>query len=223
MCEHKETVDDYSTGDCVCIICGLVIDQCYSDVSCGENIRTSAEAIWRTYFLEICANLNLSESVATDCFYLFQRYSKSLVYKRFRKRDLAAYSLYRTVLNNGVGKTVEEVCLFAGVPTQSVWKIEKEIQLTANEEKPENHVDKFCYFLDLTRRDGAKIRKVLTSNEVLDSVEGCRPQNIAVAVIIIFCETCKIDKTVNFICQTCGVSVSSVRQIVKKLRNKICI
>ena len=229
-CDHSITFDDNITGDSVCLKCGLVLEvlQGVSNLVVEELVeevtKNARDKDWAAaFFLDVCSNLNLNDSIARDSALKFKALLRKAENKSLRRKDIAAYSLYAVILRHGVGKTAEEIALFAGVQVKSIWHVERENPLNV-EERAENYVNKFCYFVGLTRRDAAKVYAALQHTDLLDSVEGCRPQNIAVAVISMYCEKYVKHFKLGEICQICGVSVASIRKIVKHLNKiKICI
>jgi len=218
MCDHSIQIFDSISADCVCSLCAHVL---YKDYSSPKFIpEEEYHPQWSSFFLNCCANMNIADGIASEALTLFnKRNTKSI---RGKKKALAAYTLYETMLKHNVGKTVEEISFYTEVTTKAIWSVEKTFQCPYSD-CVENYVEKLCYFLDLTRRDAAQIRKIISNNE-LDIVDGRRPQNIAVALIYYYCDKKEMSKSLKNVCTVCNVSISSVQQILKKLRNiEICI
>jgi transcription initiation factor TFIIIB Brf1 subunit/transcription initiation factor TFIIB len=217
MCFHAATISDLATGDIICTACSFVIEK-YYDTPVTTSF-TEPDHKWKNYILNVCANMCVNDCIATESLTRFRSLISTTIAKQ---REIAAYALYETLLKHNVGKTVEEVSFYTEVLPKAIWKVEKSVHCEYDE-KVENYLDKFCYFNDLTRRDAAQIRKLIVNNvQLLEAVEGRHPQNVATALIILYCEKNNISKTMKSICDTCGTSVSSAQQMLKKLKT-VCI
>jgi transcription initiation factor TFIIIB Brf1 subunit/transcription initiation factor TFIIB len=167
--------------------------------------------------------MNLNDCIIEESFTNFEKLVLSLKSLNLKRKEIAAYALYEILLKNGVGKTVEEVSFYTEVPVKALWRIEAHIKCNYVD-CASNYLEKFCYFNNLSRRDAAQIRKLLDSSnpenfELLDVVEGCHSPNIAGALIFLHCEKIECSKSMKSICEVCNISVSSVQQIVKKIRS----
>ena len=109
MYDNSIQIFDSIIADCIILVMHTRI---YKDYSSPKFIllKKKYHPQWSSLFLNCYANMNIADGIASEALALFnKRNTKSL---RGKKKALAAYTLYETMLKHNVGKTVEEISLY---------------------------------------------------------------------------------------------------------------
>ena len=214
MCDHVNVIEDDIVSDLICTDCGLVLDrtyqtsrECHIAENYNEDIRISLS--------NICNNAQINEGVVNDAMRIYQRIVQELSTSKFRRDDIIAFSLYEAVLRNEIGMSPHEVASHCNVCPKKLHTIEKILYKKSVYDPPTAYVERFAYFLNLEFSATSIIKGILLN---MYGMGGVRPQNLAAAVIYLYCSQNNLKKTLREVCEVCNVSATSVGKIVSDLR-----
>jgi transcription initiation factor TFIIIB Brf1 subunit/transcription initiation factor TFIIB len=227
-CEHIVRVEDYSTGDEVCVQCGLVLSQLYcypsnevvlDDFDCTTKVQTKINYTIR----DLCNLVHLSEEgnirragELADKFELELLLNK----KTCRRRAcIDAYAVYHILQQNSSTYTIDDVARLSNTDSKKLWQLHKLFQEhNWIMDGPEKHVERFCYFLGLKREESIKIINSERWASCKELFRGCRPANAAAAIMYSYLIETKIIRIslVDY-CKKINMPQSSVRKLYSKI------
>lgn len=228
-CSHQETIDDDREGYCVCIECGLVLEQIYQQ---GElclkkplnllSLREEDEA--DTFLRDVCSRAEIPPGISQAALSYFRKIRQQLLphKRKFGYRDVASYALYETLSRVGASRTKREISFYTGCNVARLWDVESLLDLEDTLEDPSDYIGRFCFLLGIKSAEVAKIRRVLCDWTFL---EGVTPQCAAAACIFWFCSENNKSITLKKVCEACDVSSANISGIIRKMstayKNKI--
>lgn len=227
-CLHPqdELVDDYSTGDSICRLCGLVVqaglpfaeprprynadgflfesrvDGRLRDIR--ENLKDLAERIFTTQSV-----VNLGEYLASK----FLERSEI----RVNSERLSAACMYIACMKESVPRTLLEIAHFSGLRTSSLKLMVDQVSSVIEgypRARPHYYIDRFCRCLDVPTDVHSMAYKIAV--DVGDSLEHS-PQNVAAAIIKFAANEIAYKLDDRFINEITGVSITTLKTINTKL------
>jgi hypothetical protein len=217
MCQHKNILDDPVEGCEVCTDCGLVISSSFFVNTHVSAYTVEENSAIKTYLYDLCMLFNVeSLSMRECCYKKFVTLSKMLALSNIsmKKKHICAFVVYSEVLANCLPVSYSEYFEKTELTPSALRQMEKFMPL--HSEKPENFLGLFCYSINLTRKDEVKIRNRLLSSKYT----ACRPRNIAVAFIYLYCTQCKKNIGLEEICSTLNVNKVSIKRLAILLLKK---
>ena len=218
-CRHSQTVDDYTTGDCICSECGLVVENILSPASFQASTKISACQFRISEFLkDICANMQIADCVISHA---VDRYN--MIEKQLRKEKkgekwhhiMAAYSLYETLDKLKIKKAPHEIALYSGISVKELFALQASGIIPLMQNDPTSYVDRYCAYLNLEYSHAFLIKEIV---QKLD-ITGSYTSNCIVAVsIYLYCREKGIKKSLKEICETCTISPSNVHKVIRKIK-----
>jgi transcription initiation factor TFIIIB Brf1 subunit/transcription initiation factor TFIIB len=238
-CLHNTTIDDEQSGDCVCIKCGLVLEQLYMlDYKHKQHIETHPHAhttqivegelntssIIAQFLVDIGHNAHIPLSIINHATWYSEIVKGQLRDKKikFTNKEIAAFALYETLNERGVSRTVQEIAVYTQVSCTSLWDIECAVTKPNTLINPQNLVERYCTALQLSYGYMSEIRTIVGN---MYGMGGIRPQCLVAAAIYLYCHSELYPNSgptpsLKQICDVCIVSPTTVNKIIKKLDPK---
>ena len=227
-CEHNETFADETTGDYICISCGLVLDRFYfgapeHSVFGSNNIDAEIGEIY-LFIADIYSRGNIASGTFQQVLNkYYNMYNKS--YRGEKKKQLACFAIYSILSEADIPRTLEEIACLSGVPIEKIWSIEKKENGGCVADCSENFVERICRRIDLPYKDLCAIKTLVTK---LSGISGCRANTLIAAVLWLYVnEVICSCATLKEICIASNVTPSSVRKLINKInpryRENICL
>ncbi len=222
-CTHPEElcIEDHHEGTVVCTGCSRVLDQLYAFEANISYPRNEEQAPKAYTFIsisaeDICANFNLPSSILPRCGVIFDEARKSLKWHKFPLATLSAYALYKSMTEEGIVRSPQEIQCMMGVTLSQIYEVEKVMQRnTINITTSEDYLERFVVQCGLNFNDFKVIRKKCQIAEEI--CENFAPQTIAAALVFLYHKSL----TVRKVSEICLVSASSIHKIVTKLTNDL--
>lgn len=225
-CSHSNTIDDEIDGSCVCIECGLVLEQLYfhsykfkeKDV-CTEESELNADSKILVFLKDICENAFVVESFVHYSFSYFLQLKKdpAILAKKFKSEEVASYALYETLSRHNVPHTAKEIEHFTGTSCKLLWAIENCLHVTETLNNPQDFAERYCTLLNLDWYN-MKMIKGISGN--MFGLGDIRPSCVIAAVIFLYCKENNIAMTMKKVCEVCDVSTGNMYKIIKRLPKK---
>lgn len=215
-CEHTYPVYDPSTGTLVCEECALVLEQ-GGQIILNENPSCDFEnSLIRFKLHDFCCNGNVAECIENDSFSFFKNLV-NLHYQNCSEKkqiEILAFSLYATLARHGAAKSIQDIYALTGVEPSVLWKIESNVSVGIVSEHAIDYLDRFCYTLDISKKEGTTLRKILLNFPIMGSTN---VQCITATTIYLFCKEYKIKRSLKMISHICSVASVTIRNIANKL------
>ena len=128
MCQHNKTVDDWRTGDEVCLSCGVVV----GNIMLDSNMHTERAVIYLNHDEDIVHLKKLCDKIpCTDICteHIIATYKKFKRKSQLQKDYLYAASIYSTLNKENCSKSIEYVCNLCSVKTKKFWKLIKNLDI----------------------------------------------------------------------------------------------
>jgi transcription initiation factor TFIIIB Brf1 subunit/transcription initiation factor TFIIB len=216
-CHHTRTVDNDSDGECVCMDCGLVLDQLYTNPFPNSSLQFNNNDLRINIFIaDVCTNACIAQSVV-DYASVYYKTLKTSLKTNFKDEEVAAYAIYEALNRMEVPRTAQEIEHFSGVSMKQLFKIEAALSLpkTLNE-NPSDYVTRYCSLLNMDYSAQTTIQAITNG---LQEILGNLKCNCAVAVVIyLFCKYHDKKISLKEICSTCCISTTSVHRVIRKLK-----
>lgn len=226
-CAHEE-INETDTGECVCTLCGLVLEILYG-LSPPTSIPSSAPASCNlidsdiySFIKDVYSRGNIAEGTMQQAVNRYKNLAKKWN-RGEKKKQLACFAIYATLTEASTPRTLREIECLSGVSISKMWRIEKKQKETVLDNS-ENFVERICETLMLPYKDMRNIRSIVAQ---VSGVAACRGGTIIAAIIWLYVND-KICSCASLqdICAACNVTSSSVRKVIKKInplyRDNIC-
>jgi transcription initiation factor TFIIIB Brf1 subunit/transcription initiation factor TFIIB len=247
ICEHLHRVDDYRSGDEVCLGCGLVLasilvhseqatvaargygarDLCDGvgaadggdggDSGCGRRRNTPTML---AFILDTCSKLHLTDETAVQSDRYFRKLRQLAATRGFSNVDLAAFAIYCHAAQHCAGRTPQDVAVACGADPRRLCDLH---ELCAPNTGGQDDVfnDAKCFLGELVYNLHIPAPDEMLLREWVDRMplEGCRPKTLAAAVTHLFCQ--KVGRAgggVTAIARACGISPACLRRAAAKLK-----
>ena len=219
-CEHSPIYHriDWHEGTIVCTECGSVIDEgvsVMSEITLPVQGELQINDKVKEIMLDLSANGNIAKDIEQTAFEVFEAINKKLC--NFKTQEKAAFAIYQACKKHGVARTVQEVTGFSGVPSKILFKMEGIIGHIVDI-KPSGIADRVGGCLGLGFKDLKKIKE--KADKVYREQGHHSPQSILGATILNFCQENNIRIKPVDICNTLGISNSSLIRTKKKILKK---
>jgi transcription initiation factor TFIIIB Brf1 subunit/transcription initiation factor TFIIB len=223
-CLH-EGVDDYTAGVRVCTLCGLVLEeQLYmpsfehtQHVYCADY-NNNLENATRAFLLDVCDRMHIYSVIISEVIDYMQYISTCFKEqnKRFRRNELAAYSLYYILQKQCVSRTMKDVAHHSGIPQKNLCAIESHIPKPPTTFVVLDVIEKYCSMLNIAFFDAAIIKCQIIKWK--DEIETLHPTTIAATFIYMYAKTRCLNISMKSICDVCQVTSPNVHKIVRRLK-----
>lgn len=211
-CDHSSLITSPEWEE-VCLLCGEVVDVIpWSKVEIDEIHYGEIQR----HLEDVIANAHIFSSIIQPTLYQYKFLRQNSKLNGFSKLELLCYSLYCQLLEENSGRTVRELCYFFEIDSKKIWKIIKTMNNSC-ELNPDQLIARFSEELNIPYSYNIKILHIL---QQLVSISSAKPQTLAAASILIYCneKSHKIDK--NVLCKVADITWPSIRCLIKKYLNK---
>ena len=210
-CSHFRTIDDTTTGDCICLDCGKVIEQLlFNTQKCclSESLGTDKHL----YLLsEICENLNICSSVKSEILKTFLRACQ----QHHKNKDiLIAFAIFDTLRILKMPDRLRDIELSTGIDRKHFLRVNNSENTATETNNTTASLEIYCVLLGLSYEAKKKIESFC--NELMGLCSNST-NCILATVILLYCTEHKIEMTLKKICEVCDVSCESVRRLKKDL------
>lgn len=237
LCNHSETIDDYSTGDCICTKCGTVIgermpifDNQYSRdenefQKCNVFVRNTEnlECKKLEYLLNITGNAGLPDKYAFKALSLYENRSKSMSTRNRANKVLLTCSLYLTLSMEKSFFTLKELSAFTEYCPRTLAKGLKQLKLSALDKMtyPQGGsvVERICGKLEINPVHIQKLKYLVEEFQII-SCSSVTPQTMAASFIYLYCKSRKL-VDINLVCKISGSSTTSINRFLRENHKEI--
>jgi transcription initiation factor TFIIIB Brf1 subunit/transcription initiation factor TFIIB len=218
-CSHPRSIDDPTEGTCVCIDCGLVLDQLYFENYNFQNERHDFSEIF-LFIKDVCGNACLPDNIISYTHTYFKKLkSDSYINERkFSDKTIASYALYETLSRHKLPYTANEIEYFTGTACKLLWKVEDCLHFTEMLNNPQDFVDRYCSSLDIDFYNSKIIKGIVGNMYGLGDI---RPSCVVAAVIYLYCKEIKLQMSMKAVCEACFVSTGNMYKIIRRLPDNI--
>lgn len=248
-CSHQHTVEDFGEGTVVCTGCGLVIDDqiyihpfpfdsCTNKTDIVLNIyskkmqnneelrimKVSSVGKVMHFIKEVAARAHIPDVHVDYAYNLYGKLSSELAKTKYSFEEIAAFSIYETLIRHRCPRSPEEVHAITGVPTRTLWKIEHQLlKITKHSANmpataiAEDYIFRFCDMLSINYYVALEIRHSLTQKYF--GLNHLRPYCLAAFAILTFCCKSPFNKSVREISEVCNVSSATLYRL-KRMYSK---
>ena len=217
-CDHQQVVDDFSSGDSVCVDCGLVLDKIYlhhSNIIKNEThlSHNSLDIIER-----MCAKCNIENENIKNVITKKWQDLKKIWRKNVCTESLAMVCIYIGLIESKSPRPLSHLCEQTNVNIKNVWQY-----LKANDSfyKPNLMCEYFLHTLNLSFKDIEEIRKMVKRYE---SMYVFSQKTLIASCAYIFLRgrenTSNKHTSVTQLAKQLGISSMAIYRCVKKLNNK---
>jgi transcription initiation factor TFIIIB Brf1 subunit/transcription initiation factor TFIIB len=216
-CTHLETIEDDRTGDCVCILCGLVVGQLfYTAFEEKKNVLQDVNNFKdvNNFIQDVCANCNISRNVADISFQHFQKL-KSSITKKISNFHLATYAIYDILNQWGIPRPPEEICFYTGTRVNKLFAIKSLIKFSTTTNNPKDYVSRFRSSLGLTYTDAKNIDIII--DEISELLGNLKSTSLVAIAMYLYVKLRKLNITLKKICENCQVSPTSVHRALRSI------
>jgi transcription initiation factor TFIIIB Brf1 subunit/transcription initiation factor TFIIB len=237
-CSHDRKIDDITSGTCVCLDCGLVLeDQIYlaapnqSDFSAPfwskkrppkEEKRQLNE---REEMLEICEKLNIpTKLIAAAEVYkdkIVLQLSTGSRKKKFSSLEMLVYALHEILIHHDIRRSSRELAYVAGVQESVIWHVERSLEPKEHSAAPTkvsapttDLVECYRALLSLTFQEGKKIKLIIENLHAV-GMESYRPNTLIALAVFLYSKHCNLSLKLKEICNVCDVSIGNIYRISK--------
>ncbi len=217
-CDHPQVIEDYHEGTTVCTHCGLVLDVIRLPSYRSEKNYDFEKKLNTQGFLEnVCEKAGIPHSILEYTAWYATNIENQLKHEKIVKNGIISFALYETLLRFQIPRSPQEISFFTGIPTSTLWFIEKKLSSSVIKSSPQDYVERFTSLLGLDYTHNSTIKTIVSN---LYGMGDVRPACLIAVVIHLFCKEKKIKKTVKEICESCGVSSASMYKIMKKMKKE---
>jgi transcription initiation factor TFIIIB Brf1 subunit/transcription initiation factor TFIIB len=220
-CPHSQTVDDDREGECICLLCGLVLEPLYqsqrNEGACFTERENDIQEI-HNFLQDVGAHANIPQSLicyTEDYFRIIKKQLTGEKKKKFVDRDLASYALLETLCRHKVPRTVQEISYFTATETSKLFAVETALNIREVLGHPQEYSDRFCALLGLSFWDSKQIRGIVFNMFGLGNV---RPQTVVALVVFLYCKEKKINIPLKLICEVCSVSSTNINKLARDVK-----
>lgn len=210
----------------VCTICGLVVQIVYqpeNDVITVVDIQTDfkhetekkQEEI-RELMKNIFENAHIPMCIFEMVINYYGKLKKVLFEDQqisFKNRELLCYATYIIMIEEKIPRSPPELSHYFEVNPYCIWRVEKHMN-NSPEISPYDLVERFSFELKVPFKNNPAIS---TTIRMLSLLSSAKPQTIAGCAFYIFGKEVGLSHLkLSRISKTCGVSISSIKNLYKK-------
>ena len=197
---HGQTENDYTSGNEVCLECGLVLEQLYFNDLHPKTLPPTT--VWKERYqviYNLCDRLHIDPCGISDItdlsFSISDKWLLSLVkppvksWTETKIREFAAASIYVHRIKNDHIIDMESVAYLCEVKTTNIWKILKICNYSFNF-KPLDFLPSYCSQLNFNSKQSFQIQKMakkIYSNHIKRSdnlnKHSFSPKNVCLAIL----------------------------------------
>jgi transcription initiation factor TFIIIB Brf1 subunit/transcription initiation factor TFIIB len=228
-CRHDQRIDDFITGDEVCILCGLVTGRLFMHPS---PVGTSATLVARPIvcksgsdvITDTCHLFQLGDGVVAEAIEQFNRLGERLTRDRVvhNSKLLALYAVYSIMMQRKTSWSLTDFAARVEVHPRKLWKLQVQVDRVGEDsgghDEPTNYIDTFCYHLELDSSAASQVHQQLNKLVYAALTDGCRPKNIAAAAIYVI-HGRRYNLSLKKISDVTHCSQSSVSRLARCMRN----
>lgn len=226
-CVHTESILCPRSATCVCLSCGLVIDEGlsannFSQRAEREDLLNADDVYILNYIRDLGCFFNTLDNVEWEAFDIFKKMQHQLfqkqtcenVKKRFQNTHLAAFAFMESRNRNGCVCSPKEIAEFTEVSVKKLWEIEKTLSFNTNAVLPSNYAPRFCAYLNLSYYHEARIASL---SDNMNDANGYSPRTIICAAIKMYCDRNNIKIKIKEICNKCNVTSTSIYACIRNV------
>ena len=225
-CAHRRTVDDFNTGDTVCIDCGLCLDAVYAPNYAhymqSHPMHNSAHSPIREFITDVCEHAGLPNNLIDYTIWVYKSMLPQLAKTKYcyarNGNAVAAFALYESAIRHQTPLTSQEISFYSGISTAELWGIERALHDNTNDAPPSQYVERYCQWIGIHYFPHQSIIKTISDN--MFGMRNSRSSCIVATVMFLYSKEHNLNHTLKLICETCGVSASCVQKLIKTLDDK---
>ena len=226
-CDHQHIVDDTSSGDSVCVDCGLVLDKIYLHQAkntyshSNDNKRNSGALAQDSFEIieRMCSKCNIeSEDIKNSIYNKWRNFDKKVRGSNFCLESSILVCIYTGLIEAKVPRPLSHLCGQTNVDIKNVWH-----HLKGNDAfyRPNLMCEYFLHSLNLTFRDVEGIRALVKQ---IENKFVFSQKTLIASCAYIFLRrketTSKKQITISRLAKRLGISTMAICRCVKKIEKK---
>ena len=227
MCLHEETIDDWRTGESVCLNCGVVLSKVVSNSRNTTSLplfpASSSSSSSSSYQLlaDVCANNHVSNCVlhTADDWLCEQKRKKAKI--GTCENVWCAAALHKAFFIHDCSRTMQEVANMFCTTKSAIWNLKKSIRGEAIVETRASHLlPRMCAnFPEIKRTEVIEMER--KAEAVQEKLMNCN-NPVAIAACILYMElksSPHMKCTMKEISEISSVSISCIKRVCTKIKN----
>lgn len=166
---------------------------------------------------DVGANAHISDNIVLYAINYYDKLSRSTFGRKFREEIIAVYALYEALNKHEVPRLVQEISGYTGVSEQDIWRVEANLTLDFPLSEPKMYVQRFCTLLQLSYKEQLDVQSEVESLQELP-LGNLRCHCLVAVSILLYCKEKGKKLTLKKICETCGISATSVHRVMRQLK-----
>ena len=226
-CMHDQTLEDFHTGDIICLNCAVVLDKLqlspFSYTSTIDSRKKQSSNDVKLLVEDILASLfifstDIIEQCSLRCIHFL-----STLGKKFNRDDIIAFGIYEGLCTIEIPCSPLDICRICNIKENTLLKLEKETNCAIKPCPPALFVNKICSSLCLPYFIEKKVKEevILRQKSTLS-----KPESLIGSIILLEVERLRKKGENSFffnhitmaeVSKTLGVSETSLYRKMKQL------
>ena len=203
LCSHENVVDDERGGCCVCVECGLVLEDKlflpnYNETFLEYNLKTRNKEK-EEEIRELLHRINLPDA------YLDQIAENCLT----KSKKKIPYIVYKTLNEDGCPISIKEISAVSGFPDSKIYKDQEKDKILIS--KPELMLEKYCRYFGLNFNSYTVIKEKIKGS----SRSGHNPLTIIGANIYLHSKEVGLKIPIKTIARELKISCISIHRYLR--------